>query len=58
MKIKRTKLESGKNDTGVSLSGKLGCFDTWGMNNLPMTEAAVMIWLDLNTPILSHHKVL
>ena len=58
MKIKRTKLESGKNDTGVSLSGKLGCFDTWGMNNLPMTEAAVMSWLDLNTPILPHRKVL
>ena len=28
MKIKRTKLESGKNDTGASLSEKLGCFDT------------------------------
>ena len=58
MKIKWTKLESGKNDTGASLSEKLGCFDTWGMNNLPITEAAVMSWLDLNTPILPHRKFL
>ena len=29
-----------------------------GMNNLPITEAAVMSWLDLNTPILPHGKFL
>ena len=28
------------------------------MNNLPITEVAVMSWLDLNTPILPHSKFL
>ena len=58
MKIKKLNLKARKNDTGVLLSEKLGCFDTWGMNNLPMTEAAVMSWLELNTPILPLRKFL
>ena len=42
----------------MSLSEKLGWLDTLRMNNLPMTEAAVMSWLDLNTPILPLRKFL
>ena len=34
----------------------VGCFDTRRMNSLPMTEAVVVSWLDLNTPILPHRK--